>query len=58
MDYELPIVLINSKEIAEKISSLTEYNKNVVDAEDLERAMFFIVNKTQKGINPFKEKFN
>jgi len=58
MDYELPIVLINSKEIAEKISSLTEYNKNVVDAEDLERAMFFIVNKTQKGINPFKKKFN
>ena len=52
MDYELPIVFLNSKSIAEKISSLTKENKNVVDAEDLERAMFFIVNKTQKGINP------
>ena len=52
MDYELPIVFLNSKNIAEKISSLTDDNKSFVDAEDLERAMFFIVNKTQKGINP------
>jgi DGQHR domain-containing protein len=44
MDYEMPIVFINSKAIAKEMSS--------IDEEDLERAMFFIVNKTQKGINP------
>ncbi|MFZ7137848.1 MAG: DGQHR domain-containing protein [archaeon] len=49
MDYELPIVFLNSNEISKKISSSTQ---NEVDAVDLERAMFFIVNKTQKGINP------
>lgn len=52
MDYELPIVFLNSKSIADGLVSISEDEKQPIQAEDLERAMFFIVNKTQKGINP------
>jgi len=52
MDYELPVVFINSGKAAEKISSVQKRKELAIEPEDLERAMFFIVNKTQKGINP------
>jgi len=52
MDYELPVVFINSGKAAEKISSIQKKKELAIEPEDLERAMFFIVNKTQKGINP------
>lgn len=52
MDYEIPIVFINSRSVAQKVSSDKNGIKQEINAEDLERAMFFIVNKTQKGINP------
>ncbi|MHC3129887.1 MAG: DGQHR domain-containing protein [Candidatus Bathyarchaeota archaeon] len=52
MNYEIPIVFVNSKQLAQKISSSKRKSEQTIEAEDLERAMFFIVNKTQKGINP------
>ena len=52
MNYEIPIVFLNSKQVAQKISSSKSKSEQTIEAEDLERAMFFIVNKTQKGINP------
>jgi len=52
MDYELPIVFINSGKVAQRITSIQTRKKLDIKPEDLERAMFFIVNKTQKGINP------
>jgi len=52
MNYELPIVFINSGKAAKKISSIEKGKTRDIGPEDLERTMFFIVNKTQKGINP------
>ena len=52
MNYEIPIVFVNSNQVAQKISSSKSKSEQTIEAEDLERAMFFIVNKTQKGINP------
>jgi len=52
MNYEIPIVFVNSKQLAQKISFSKSKSEQTIEAEDLERAMFFIVNKTQKGINP------
>jgi len=52
MDYELPVVFIDSRKAAEKVSNAHEGKNPVIKPEDLERAMFFVVNKTQKGINP------
>lgn len=56
MDYELPVVFINSFTTAEKISCSEPFEgkkqRARITPEDLERAIFFIVNKTQKGINP------
>ena len=53
MNYELPVVFIDSNAAARKATKLQEpKNKSSVTAEDVERAIFFIVNKTQKGISP------
>jgi DGQHR domain-containing protein len=52
MNYELPVVFIDSRKAAEKISDLTKRKKAMVTPEDLERVIFFIVNKTQRGISP------
>jgi DGQHR domain-containing protein len=52
MDYELPIVFIDSIVATGKIGSKLEQNKNGFTPEDIERTIFFIVNKTQKGISP------
>jgi DGQHR domain-containing protein len=50
MNYELPVVFIDTRKAAERISSNTLGQTTA--PEDIERATFFIVNKTQKGINP------
>lgn len=52
MRYELPVVFIDSRKTAEIFTSMYEREKPDITPEDLERAIFFIVNKTQKGINP------
>ena len=52
MDYELPIVFIDSIVATGKIGSKHEQNENGFTPEDIERTIFFIVNKTQKGISP------
>lgn len=50
MNYEFPVVFINSKEAAQRIST-TISSRDDFSSEDVERTIFFIVNKTQKGIN-------
>jgi DGQHR domain-containing protein len=52
MNYELPVVFIDVRKATEKVSSGKKRKKLDIKPEDLERAVFFIVNKTQKGINP------
>jgi len=53
MNYELPVVFIDSNAAARKAVKLQGPEcKSSITAEDLERVMFFIVNKTQKGISP------
>jgi len=50
LNYEIPIVFIDSKEIADKLhreESLAE-----IEPVDIERAFFFVINKTQKPVNP------
>lgn len=50
MDYELPVVFIDAQKTIERIHSIAI--GQTISPEDIERATFFIVNKTQKGINP------
>ncbi|MGA2682027.1 MAG: DGQHR domain-containing protein [Candidatus Bathyarchaeia archaeon] len=50
MDYELPIVFIDTQKAAVKTNTL-KMGKSEIMPEDLERAIFFVVNKTQKGIS-------
>lgn len=52
MNYEFPVVFIDSTEAAEKIPKRESQNTNELLPEDIERTIFFIVNKTQKGISP------
>ena len=51
MDYEFPIVFVDSATTKQKIKnemiSSTDFSE-----EDVERTIFFVVNKTQKGISP------
>lgn len=51
MRFEIPIVFLDSKRIIEKMS---EDNKkmNQLKPIDVDRACFFIINKTQKPVNP------
>jgi DGQHR domain-containing protein len=51
MDYELPMVFIDTREAASKTNGVNKEGKNQISPEDLERAIFFVVNKTQKGIS-------
>lgn len=51
MNYEFPVVFIDSRKTAEKIKRLVDEPADL-SAQDVERAIFFIINKTQKGINP------
>lgn len=52
MDYEFPIVFIDSAVAAKKISDRSVQVENGFSSEDIERTIFFIVNKTQRGISP------
>lgn len=52
MNYELPIVFIDTKQTAGKKNDLCSNNSQSLSPEDLERVIFFIVNKTQRGISP------
>ncbi|KPV61866.1 MAG: hypothetical protein AOA66_1538 [Candidatus Bathyarchaeota archaeon BA2] len=52
MNYELPVVFVNSKIIAKKLNKWVQESGLDVTSEDVERAIFFITNKTQKGIQP------
>lgn len=53
MNYELPVVFIDSTATARKAAKLQQPKfESSITAEDVERAIFFIVNKTQKGISP------
>jgi DGQHR domain-containing protein len=52
MDYELPVVFIDSKSASEKIKPKGAGSTSSLSAEDIEKTIFFIVNKTQRGISP------
>jgi len=46
------VVFIDSAVAAKKIHERVERTENGFSSEDIERTIFFIVNKTQKGISP------
>jgi len=52
MSYEFPVVLVDSESAAQKVGSKIEETANGFSSEDIERTIFFVVNKTQKGISP------
>jgi len=52
MNYELPVVFIDTRKATERAGNINNAEKQGITPEDLERAIFFIVNKTQKGISP------
>ena len=52
MNYEFPVVFVDSTIAAGKISSALMLSEEDFSSEDVERTIFFIVNKTQKGIHP------
>jgi DGQHR domain-containing protein len=51
MDYEFPVVFIDSIAAAKEIQKRRSRNMMELSSEDIERTIFFIVNKTQKGIS-------
>lgn len=51
MDYEFPVVFVNSIRATEKVREKSQHTASL-SAEDIERTIFFIVNKTQRGISP------
>jgi DGQHR domain-containing protein len=50
MEYEFPVVFVDSQSASERIRKDTETAS--LSAEDIEKTIFFIVNKTQRGISP------
>jgi DGQHR domain-containing protein len=52
MDYELPILFLDTQKAARAVNDYNNGGSRDITPEDLERAIFFIVNKTQKGISP------
>ena len=52
MKYEFPVVFIDSKGAAEKVKEKETRRASSLSAEDIEKTIFFIVNKTQRGISP------
>lgn len=50
MNFEIPILMIDSAEIAKILSKDKEKYKNLMPV-DIERAFFIIINKTQRGVN-------
>jgi DGQHR domain-containing protein len=51
MNYEFPVVFVDSNSAAERVQKVESDVRNL-SAEDIERTIFFIVNKTQRGISP------
>lgn len=51
MNFELPIVLVDSNSISKKLRQ-TSLKAERIKPVDVERAFFFIINKTQKPVNP------
>jgi len=52
MDYEFPVVFVDSATATQKIRDSLGHSDNGFSPEDIERTIFFIVNKTQRGISP------
>lgn len=52
MNYELPVVFVDSKLAAQNVGGKLKETANGFSPEDIERTIFFVVNKTQKGISP------
>lgn len=52
MNYELPIVFLDTQKAARAVNDSNNGGSRDITPEDLERVIFFIVNKTQKGISP------
>lgn len=52
MDYEFPVVFVDSATATTRIRSKLGNTDDGFSPEDIERTVFFIVNKTQKGISP------
>jgi len=52
MNYEFPVVFFESTSAAEKIRNAQSLSKFQFSSEDVERTIFFVVNKTQRGISP------
>ena len=51
MEYELPVVFVDSKGASEKLK-LKNIGTSSLSPQDIEKTIFFIVNKTQRGISP------
>jgi DGQHR domain-containing protein len=52
MEYEFPVVFVDSKGAAEKVKEKGQKQASPLSAEDIEKTIFFVVNKTQRGISP------
>ena len=52
MNYEFPVVFFNSAQAAERIRENQKLSEAQFSSEDVERTVFFVVNKTQRGISP------
>jgi len=52
MEYELPVVFVDSNGAAEKVKKKGLQQSSPLSAEDIEKTIFFVVNKTQRGISP------
>ena len=52
MNYEFPVVFFDSTSVAEEIRKTQMLSEAQFSSEDVERTIFFVVNKTQRGISP------
>ena len=50
LNFELPIVLVNSIKLSDEVRTERKLPEDI-DPIDIERAFFFIINKTQKSVN-------
>jgi DGQHR domain-containing protein len=52
MNYEFPVVFVDSESAAERIKQKEKEAVNTLSPQDIEKTIFFVVNKTQRGISP------
>jgi DGQHR domain-containing protein len=52
MKYEFPVVFVDSSNAACKIKQKEPSAASALSSEDVEKTIFYIVNKTQRGISP------